>query len=70
MILARVSPFNPYNAEIFLYKPWRPKGVFNMNSSLAGIGMISSSTFLPHLGRVIRDLFRLLDAVYGIVRKH
>ena len=36
-----------------------------------GTGMIaSSSTFRPHLGRVIRDLFRLLDAVYGIVRKH
>ena len=34
-------------------------------------GMIaSSSTFNPHLGRVIRDLFRLLAAVYGIVRKH
>ena len=34
-------------------------------------GMIaSSSTFRPHTGRVIRDLFRLLDAVYGIVRKH
>ena len=30
----------------------------------------SSSTFRPYLGRVIRDLFRLLDAVYGIVRKH
>ena len=30
----------------------------------------SSSTFCPHLGRVIRDLFRLLDVVYGIVRKH
>ena len=36
-----------------------------------GTGMIaSSSTFRPHLGRVIRDLFRLLDAVYCIVRKH
>ena len=36
-----------------------------------GTGMIaSSSTFRPHSGRVIRDLFRLLDAVYGIVRKH
>ena len=36
-----------------------------------GTGMIaSSSTFRPHLGRVITDLFRLLDAVYGIVRKH
>ena len=32
-----------------------------------GTGMIaSSSTFCPHLGRVIRDLFRLLNAVYGI----
>ena len=30
-----------------------------------GTGMIaSSSTFRPHPGRVIRDLFRLLDAVY------
>ena len=36
-----------------------------------GTGMIaSSSTFRPHLGRVIRDLFRLLDAVYGIARKN
>ena len=36
-----------------------------------GTGMIaSSSTFCPHPGRVIRDLFCLLDAVYGIVRKH
>ena len=25
----------------------------------------SSSTFRPHLGKVIRDLCRLLDAVYG-----
>ena len=34
-------------------------------------GMIaSSSTFCPHPGRVIRDLFRLLHAVYGNVRKH
>ena len=38
---------------------------------IRGTGMIaSSSTFRPHPGRVIRDLFRLLDAVYGIVRKH
>ena len=36
-----------------------------------GTGMIaSSSTFHPHLGSVIRELFRLLNAVYGIVRKH
>ena len=36
-----------------------------------GTGMIaSSSTFRPHPGRVIRDLFRLFNAVYGIVRKH
>ena len=38
---------------------------------LRGTGMIDSSgTFCPHLGRVIRDLSRLLDAVYGIVREH
>ena len=38
---------------------------------LWGTGMIaSSSTFRLHLGRVIRDLFRLLDAVYGMVWKH
>ena len=30
----------------------------------------SSSTFFPHPERVIRDLFRLLNAVYGIVWKH
>ena len=24
---------NPYNAEIFLYKLWRPKGFFNLKSS-------------------------------------
>ena len=30
----------------------------------------SSGTFRPHLGRVIRDLFRMLDAVYGIIRNH
>ena len=35
-----------------------------------GTGMIaSSSAFRPHPGRVIRDLSRLLNAVYGIVRK-
>ena len=34
---------------------------------LRGTGMIaSSSTFRPHLGRVIRDLFRLLDAVTAL----
>ena len=30
----------------------------------------SSSTFHPHAGMVIKDLFRLLNAVYGSVRKH
>ena len=35
-----------------------------------GTGMIaSSSTFRPQLGRVIRDLFRLLGAVYSIVQQ-
>ena len=38
----------------------------DVHQQFRGIGMIaSSSTFRPHL-----DLFRLLDAVYGIVRKH
>ena len=42
-----------------------------MLNTKRGTGMIaSSSTFRPHPGRVIRDLFRLLDAVYGIVREH
>ena len=30
----------------------------------------SSSTFRPHPERVLRDLFRLLNAVYSIVQKH
>ena len=39
--------------------------------SRGGTGMIASgSIFCSHLGRVIRDLFRPLYAVYGIVRKH
>ena len=29
-----------------------------------------SSIFRPHSGMVIRDLFRLLNAVFGIVRTH
>ena len=24
---------NPYNTEIWLYKPWKPKGFFNLKSS-------------------------------------
>ena len=39
--------------------------------SVRGTGMIASgSTFRLYPGRIIRDLFRLLNAVYGIVRKH
>ena len=38
----------------------------NYHRLYRGTGMIaSSSIFCPHLGRVIRDLFRLLDVVYG-----
>ena len=33
---------------------------------LRGTGMIASSTFSPRSGRVIRDLFRLLDAVKAL----
>ena len=46
--------------------------VFSMNATMTltgdwGTGMIaSSSTFCPHPGRVIRDLFRLLDAVTAL----
>ena len=48
-----------------------PRHAQNPLSGEWGTGMIaSSSTFRPHMGRVIRDLSRLLDAVYGIVRKH
>ena len=32
--VSKYYPFNPYNAEIFLYKLWRPKCVFfNLKSS-------------------------------------
>ena len=52
----------------FARKMWNLQQIL---SQLSGTGMIaSSSTFRPDLGRVIRDLFFLLDAVYGIVRKH
>ena len=41
----------------------RPVGRLSVRTT-RGTGMIaSSSTFRPHPGRVIRDLFRLLDAV-------
>ena len=40
---------------------------YNSLERLRGTGMIaSSSTFRPHPGRVIRDLFRLLDAVTAL----
>ena len=44
------------------------KKSFSRTSDLKrGTGMIaSSSTFRPHPGRVIRDLFRLLDAVTAL----
>ena len=31
-IITYPGMFNPHNAEIFLYKPWRPKGYFNLKS--------------------------------------
>ena len=53
---------------VYKLTPYRSKLYSNTSR---GTGMIaSSSTFCPHLGRFIRDLSRLLDAVYGIVRKH
>ena len=45
--------------------------ILHIDVHIWGTGMIaSSSTFRPHPGRVIRDLLRLLNAVYGIVQKH
>ena len=41
--------------------------LFRKSLVVGGTGMIaSSSTFCPHSGRVIRDLFRLLDAVTAL----
>ena len=59
-------------ASIFLYH--MDKGymchsisLVEVSLRLRGTGMIaSSSTFRPHPGRVIRDLFRLLDAVTAL----
>ena len=34
MILAWVWAFNPYNTEIFLYKPWSPKGFSQFEISI------------------------------------
>ena len=31
-LYSMAAPFNPYSAEIFLYKPWRLKGFFNLKS--------------------------------------
>ena len=30
--VARIMLFDLYNAEVFLYKPWRPKGFLNLKS--------------------------------------
>ena len=30
----KMSPFNPYNAEIFVYKPWRPKGFLQLEVNI------------------------------------
>ena len=41
------------------------------NLNFWSTGMISSSSTLrPHTGRVIRDLFSLLNAVFGIVQNY
>ena len=49
--------FCKHSFQLFRRLPWKFRGT----------GMIaSSSTFRPHSGRVIRDLFRLLDAVTAL----
>ena len=39
--------FNPYNAEIFLYKQWRPKGFFQFEFIISVL--VSSFRFLEYL---------------------
>ena len=57
-------------SEFSLKWPYWPKSEVKHFTYLLprrGTGMIaSSSTFRPHSGRVIRDLFRLLDAVTAL----
>ena len=68
-----ISTFRYINRNLFLSLPvWlKDKKMISITGMAWGTGMIaSSSTFCPHLGRAISDLFRLLDAVYGIVREH
>ena len=33
MLSGALSLLNPYNAELILYKPWRPKGFNNLKAS-------------------------------------
>ena len=71
-IFIHIAHYWPLGQVILNYpgfcQPWHacPKLNFVLISR-----MIASSrpTFRPHPGRVIRDLFRLFNAVYGIVRK-
>ena len=54
--MIKISGFEKLSAELFFDLTWL---------IWWGTGMIaSSSTFCPHPGRVIRDLFRQLHAVW------
>ena len=46
-LLPHVNPFNPYSAELFVYKPWRPKGFFQFENI---INVLVSSLHLTCYG--------------------
>ena len=52
--------FNPYNAEIFLYKPWRPTIFFNLKSSkMSSLALSDSFEYLCYGSTAIINLLIL-----------
>ena len=45
-IMTIIGVINPYDAEIFLYKPRRPKGIFNFKMSQ--LALSASFEYLYH----------------------
>ena len=57
---------NPHNAEIFVYKPWRPEGFFNSKSSEMSylhVAISGSFEYLCYGSTAIRNI--LILAVRG-----
>ena len=50
------SAINPYNPEIFLFKPWRPKGFFNLKSSTKPIRSHYSSLESEWHGAIVEGI--------------